>query len=101
VANAQVPAGTYEVKKSFESSTIIIRNTRTGKAVVAIGTQQNLSGKNGKLVFRHVGDQYTLTQIWGAEGSNGMPLAVRQPSHKLEVANAPANAVSTFEIALK
>jgi hypothetical protein len=101
VGKAHVPAGTGEVKKDFETFSVMIRNVRTGKAVLAMGTPQNLSGKTAKLVFRHVGDQYTLTQIWGAEGRMGMALAVRKPSHKLDSASAPATAGNTFEIALK
>jgi hypothetical protein len=101
VGSAHVPAGTYSIKKDSDTNLIVVSNVKTGASVLALVRPVSPSKTTEKLVFHHVGNQYTLTQIWGAEGSMGMALPVRKSSHKLEVASAPANDANTFEIALR
>jgi hypothetical protein len=101
VGTAKVPAGTYSIKKEFGTDLVMISNVKTGAAVLALVTPEAPSQKTGKLIFRHVGSQYTLTEIRGAAGSDGMAVRVPKGKRELQVASGPADAGNTFEIALK
>jgi hypothetical protein len=101
VGMAHVPAGSYTIKRDLDTNIVMIRNVKTGKAVLALATRQLASKTTEKLIFRHVGNQYSLTEIWGAAGSPGMGLSVPKRNGELQVASGPSNAGNTFEIALK
>jgi hypothetical protein len=101
VGTAQVPAGTYTVEKDSDTHSIMIRNVKTGAAVLAFGTPQSPSQKTGKLIFRHVGSQYSLAEIWGEAGSVGMAISAPKRDRELQVASGTSKAGNTFEIALK
>ena len=101
VGTAHVPAGTYTVTKQFGTNVVMISNVRTGAAVLALGTAQSPSKITEKLIFHRDGSHYTLTEIWGAAGSNGMTILAPRPKHQLEIASAPVNPGNTFQIALK
>ena len=78
-----------------------IRNLKTNDAVLALGTRQSHDKTTDKLVFRHVGDQYSLTEIWGDASEPGMYVATPKQKKQLEAANAPLSPSSNIEIALK
>jgi hypothetical protein len=101
VGTVQVPAGTYSVKTDFDTNIIMIRNVKTGKAVLALVARELTSKTTDKLIFRHAGSQYILTEIWGEAGSPGRSLSAPKGKRELEVASGPSNAGNTFEIALK
>jgi hypothetical protein len=101
VNKTQVPAGTYSVNRDLDSNFIMIRNVKTAATVIALGTGQSPSKKTGKLIFRHLGNQYYLSEIWGSAGNPGMTLAVPKQNREKEVASGPSNASNLVEIALK
>jgi hypothetical protein len=101
VGTTQVPAGTYSVTKEVNINVVSIRNLKTGGTVLAMGTGQSPSGTTQKLIFRHVGSQYILTEIWGAAGAPGMAFPAPKRNSELQVASQPSNAGQTVEIALK
>jgi hypothetical protein len=101
VSKTHVPAGTYSVSRDSDSNFIMIRNVKTAATVIALGTRQSPSKKSGKLIFRHLGNQYYLTEIWGTAGNPGMTLAAPKRDREFQMANAPSNAGNYVEIALK
>jgi hypothetical protein len=101
VSKTQVPAGTYSVTSEPDSNFIMIRNVKTEATVITLGTRQSPSTKTEKLIFRHLGNQYFLTEIWGNAGNPGMVLAAPKRNRELQVASGPSNAGDNVEIALK
>jgi hypothetical protein len=101
VGTAQVPAGTYSMKKEFGTNIVLIRNVKTRATVLAVGRGQSPSKTTEKLIFRHVGSQYILTEIWGTAGTQGMAFPAPKRSSELQATSRPSNADKTFEIALK
>jgi hypothetical protein len=101
VSKTQVPAGTYSVNRDPDSNFIMIRNVKTAATVIALGTRQSPSSKTGKLIFRHLGNQYFLTEIWGNSGTAGMTLAAPKQKREVQIASWPSNGGNTVEIALK
>ena len=101
VGTAQVPAGTYSMKTDNDTNIVMMRNVKTGAAVMALVTPESPSKKTGKLIFRHVGSQYSLTEIWGEAGSVGMAISAPKRDRELQVASGTSKAGNTFEIALK
>jgi len=101
VGKTQMPAGNYAIANDMDTNFITIRNVKTNDAVLALGTRQSPSKTTNKLVFRHVGDQYSLTEIWGSAWEPGMNLATPKQHKQLEAASTPSNAGNNVEIALK
>jgi hypothetical protein len=63
------------LKRDLASNIVMICNVKTGTAVLALVNLQLASKTTGKLIFHHVGSQYSLTEIWGGAGSQGMVLS--------------------------
>ena len=78
VGTAHMPAGTYSMKKESDTNIVSILNVKTNAIVLAVGTGQSSSKKSDKLVFRHLGSQYFLTEIWGTGGTPGRVLSGAQ-----------------------
>jgi hypothetical protein len=101
VGAEQVPAGTYSVKKDLVTNVVSIRNLQTSKTVLVLATGQPPSRTTEKLIFRHVGSRYILTEIWGTTGSPGMAILTPKRNSEPQVASRPSNNGNTVEIALK
>jgi hypothetical protein len=101
VGKTQMPAGNYAIANDTDTNFITIRNLQTNDAVLALGTRQSHDKTTNKLVFRHTGDQYWLTQIWGDASEPGMYVATPKQKKQLEAASAPSSPSSNIEIALK
>ena len=101
VGTAQVPAGTYSMKKESDTNLVSIRNVKTNAMVLAVGTGQSSSRKSDKLVFRHLGSQYFLTEMWGTQGTQGMVFQAPKRNRELQVATRTSSAGNTVEIAAK
>jgi hypothetical protein len=101
VGKTQMPAGNYAIANDTDTNFITIRNLKTNDAVLALGTRQSHDKTTDKLVFRHVGDQYSLTEIWGDASEPGMYVAAPKQKKQLEAASAPSSPSSNIEIALK
>jgi hypothetical protein len=101
VGAEQVPAGTYSVKRDFATNIVSIRNVTTSATVLLMGAGRSPSTGTEKLIFRYVGGQYILTEIWGATGSPGTAFPASKRNRELQVASQPSNTGNTVEIALK
>ena len=99
VGQKQMPAGTYVIDREIGSSFVIVRNVQTGASLLAMGRTESASKKTDKLIFHHYGSQYTLSEIWGAAGSQGMVLPANKHEKDLERAQGPANTATNVEIA--
>jgi hypothetical protein len=101
VGKAQLPAGSYKITVDYLSNTIMIHNRNTSAAVLSQGQPEYPGDKIRKLVFQHLGNQYVLTEIWGAKGSEGMKLRAPKVERTFEVAGGLSSAGKEVEIALK
>ena len=72
VGNAQLPAGTYDVKIGTSGGTIMVQNDETSSAAMAIARHEYPRDTDAKLVFHRVGNQYFLAEIWRGPGIDGM-----------------------------
>jgi hypothetical protein len=101
VGTAQMPAGTYSMKKESDTNIVSILNVKTNAIVLAMGTGQSSSKKSDKLVFRHLGSQYFLTELWGTGGTPGMVFPAPKRNSELQTAGRTPSAGKTVEIAAK
>jgi hypothetical protein len=101
VGTAQMPAGTYSMKKESDTNIVSILNVKTNAIVLAMGTGQSSSKKSDKLVFRHLGSQYFLTELWGTGGTSGMVFQAPKRNSELQTAGRRSSAGNTVEIAAK
>ncbi len=99
VGKAQLPAGCYEV--TYQHQSMQIRNCDTNAAALSQVRRDASSDGRARLVFHRVGNQYFLTQIWGAAGSQSMVLPASKPEKELLLAKGRSNAGEQVEIALK
>jgi hypothetical protein len=86
VGKTHLPAGTYTIKADRLYSSITIRNRNNSSTVFAHAQPEYPGGKDHTLVFRHVGDQYFLAEIWGEQGSEGLKIRAPKPSTRVEEA---------------
>src|SRR5580700_10218506 len=103
---AQLPAGTYEVKVTSQSpSVIMIRNHETGAAALSIARTDGAGSTESKLVFDRIGNQYFLIEVWNGLGADGMivPTSKHQKELKkeLELAKGPTGSNEKVIVALK
>jgi hypothetical protein len=76
VGSAKLPAGHYQIEPSTNEDVLIVRNTGTGKEIVADYITRIASREDGQstLVFDVLGGQHILSEIHMA-GSDGYLLA--------------------------
>src|SRR4051794_8770681 len=62
-----MPAGNYTIRRLTTESLEISNDADGGAKGVALTfpTERNANQTEAKLVFRHIGDQYFLVQVWG------------------------------------
>jgi hypothetical protein len=101
VGSSQLPAGGYRITVEDVSRMVMIRNFKTGVTVLSLGQRESPGDKSWKLVFRHLGNRYFLTQIWGVQGSAGLKFRAPKPETKLEIASEPSPSGKEVQIALK
>jgi hypothetical protein len=100
VGTTHLPAGTYKIKRDeFDTNYITIRNLNTGATILSLFQRATPGRLSHKMVFRHVGDQYFLAEIWGSEATPGMTIPTTKRERQLEVAAVPST--RNVEIALK
>lgn len=101
VGSAQLPRGNYTIRVNDMHDGVIIQNSTTFATVSSHGQREYLGDNSHKLVFQHLGNQYFLTEIWGAQGSVGMKLPAPKPETRLEIASEPSHSGKAVMIALK
>jgi hypothetical protein len=90
VGTTHMPAGTYKIKRAdFDSNFIMVSNIDTGDTVLSLFQRETTGHVNRKLIFHHRGNQYFLSEIWGADGSSGMAMPATKAEQQVEIARAP------------
>ena len=74
-----MPAGDYTIRQLTDDSLVISNDAVGARSVALTFPAQRAKNEIGaKLVFRHIGDQYFLVQVWGANTESGRALI---PTH--------------------
>jgi hypothetical protein len=101
VGAAQLPAGCYTIAPFLYSrDLIIIRNCRTGAAVVSLSQEEDPRDTSSRVVFQHLGDRYFLAEIWGGAGSLAMTVPASKLERELQAASGSETARKPVVIAL-
>jgi hypothetical protein len=70
-----MPAGNYTIRQLTDESLMISNDAAGAKSVaLTFSAQRSANETEAKLVFRHIGDQYFLVQVWGANTETGRAL---------------------------
>jgi hypothetical protein len=70
-----MPAGNYTIRQLTDESLVISNEAGGAKSVaLTFSAQRNATETEAKLVFRHIGDQYFLVQVWGTNTELGRAL---------------------------
>jgi hypothetical protein len=101
VGSSQLPAGRYIIKVDPLSDRVTIQNFTTCATIWSHGQPEYPGEKTEKMVFRHVGDQYFLTEVWGAQGSSGMMLRAPKAETRMWIAKDSPDSNNDVMIALK
>jgi hypothetical protein len=101
VGTTQMPAGTYTIMVDSLNGSVRIHNCDNSATIFSHAQREYPGGKNQKLVFRQVRNQYFLAEIWGEKGSDGMMLRAPKPQPRLEEASQPAPSEKEVLVALK
>ena len=100
VGNKQLPAGSYVVSTDGQA-TVVIRSADTGKSILSLARAESPTNQTPKLVFHHLGNQYLLAEVWGAEGRAGMIVPTSDLERELEIASGHSEQRDRVVIALK
>lgn len=92
VGDKDLPAGQYDVAGiAGHDAALRITSSDMKQSVMRMSspTSTNKPGNTGKLVFRHYGNQYFLTEVWAAGETSGRQLAksARQRAIERELAS--------------
>jgi hypothetical protein len=80
----QLPPGTYVINRENSPMGVISLHNRETSAGALLLVQREAPGKTaGKLIFRHVADQYFLAQVWTEDGV-GMTIPASTQEKALE-----------------
>jgi hypothetical protein len=106
VGAAQLPAGTYEVKVlGYSPYEIMIQNSRTSAAAVAIARREGTRDAQSKLVFHRISNQYFLTEVWKGSSTGRMIVPTsrheQELTKELQLAKGPSSGSENVTIALK
>ncbi len=100
VGTAQLPAGCYQIIAGQTDSTIMLRNCKTGAAVVSQVRPEYPSNTKSQIVFHRLGSKYFLAEIWGAAGNSELTVPASRQEKELESAIATSNSTKEVAIAL-
>jgi hypothetical protein len=93
VSGKVLPAGQYDVSTGTNFETIQVRGSDAG-AVAIVPVMTRLGGalhttpQDSHLVFDRVGDNYTLSEVWGLIGDGYLVFATKG-KHEHAVVNVP------------
>jgi hypothetical protein len=100
VGNTQLPAGCYEISSAQTDSTIMLRNCDTGKAVLSHVRPEYPRDTKSEMVFHRLGNQYFLSEIWGAAGNAEVTLPASKQEQELLAAARQSQSGKEVAIAL-
>jgi hypothetical protein len=106
VGNAQLPAGTYEVKVLSQSPyEIMIQNYQSNASAVAVARHEGTRDADCKLVFHRIANQYFLTEVWKGWETGRMIVPTsrheQELTKELQLAKGPSSGSENVAIALK
>jgi hypothetical protein len=85
VGNAQLPAGTYEIKVDDASAgAILVQSDEGNGSAMSLARRETPRPTNAKLVFHRVGNQYFLAEIWRNSQTEGMICPTSKQEKELE-----------------
>lgn len=93
VAGKVLPAGQYAVTTGSNFETIEVRGSGAGAAAIVpvitrLGGALHTTPQDSHLVFDKVGDNYTLSEVWGLTGDGYLVFATKG-KHEHAVVNVP------------
>lgn len=73
VGDKQLTAGDYVIESVLDGRAMMLRNNRGVVQQIAftVPVETNKTGNHERLLFRHDGDRYLLSQIWFSGDDNG------------------------------
>jgi hypothetical protein len=100
VGTAQLPAGCYQIITLQTDSSIMLRNCKTGNAVVSQVRPEYPRDTKSQMVFHRLGNQYFLSEIWGAAGNAEVTLQASKEEQELQTAARQSQSGKEVAIAL-
>jgi hypothetical protein len=100
VGTAQLPAGCYQIIALQTDSSIMLRNCKTGTAVVSQVRPEYPRDTKSQMVFHRLGNQYFLSEIWGAAGNAEVTLPASKQEQELQTAARQSQSGKEVAIAL-
>jgi hypothetical protein len=98
VAKKTLPSGRYLVTTN-DRGVVTIQSEDTGASIISLARKELPKVTNPKMVFHYVGNQYFLSEIWGAAGTSGLTLSTTKLEKELQMANSKT--VGQVVVALK
>ncbi len=104
VGSAQLPAGSYLIKRGNGPAALItVRNSEIPAAAMSLVQLEPAGNTHGKLLFHRVADQYFLEQVWTSDGA-GMTIPTskqeRDAEKEMRMAKGKTNVSEEILIAL-
>jgi hypothetical protein len=99
VAQKTLPSGRYIVTTAGQG-VITIQSYETGTSVISLARKELPRNTSPKLIFHRVGNQYFLSQVWGAEGTGGLTVRTSALEKELQMSSAAPKTVGQVVIAL-
>jgi hypothetical protein len=101
VGSTPMPAGTYRVTV-VGANIVSLRNTESDAAVLSTTRHEYPRKPGAELIFRHLGNQYFLAEIWTNGSSMVIPRSSqeKQLAKELQVASSQSTGGEEIMIAL-
>jgi hypothetical protein len=100
VSSSTLPAGNYSLSP-LSQNVWEIRNNEGGHAILAVVTPNgtNKEADSAKLVFKHTGNSYFLSQVWCLGQTTAVPASKAERLIERETARNGANPESVYVLA--
>jgi len=101
VGSKVMPAGTYTVKE-IGPGLISLRNTENNDGVMSTARRESPRKPGCKLIFRHLGNQYFLSEIWTRGSATVVPRSSQEKEleKELQIASSQSSGGDEIMIAL-
>ena len=90
LGDKEMPSGTYMIRRIHDNAMAFQREgSRTPVVVLSSATERAGGEAGGSLVFRHIGDQYFLAQVWKSHSGSGREIPASKLQQELARNGAP------------
>ena len=90
LGDKEMPAGTYVIRPIHDNALAFQREgSRAPVVVLSSATERTGDKSGGALVFRHIGDQYFLAQVWKSHSGIGREVLASKLQQELARNGAP------------